>query len=232
MILAASWISLCVYAARPFITVVLIHQGRDIMKHVLVVLFMAAAFSSCYMNPGVRTRTSSVVDAGRPFVHRHFSVMTPGNGWNVTETESNNQYKIYFHRRDSETHSRIGYVISAPVDYSFKSPLEFKKSFNDLWFKQYNDSRYRIIENSITHNTSEFGGYSLSHLIRYKDFQAVNNAGNDFLLSEGKEHVILHPNDRNVLIYISYSERGTEKELLGVLDAAERFISNCRIAVE
>jgi len=173
-----------------------------------------------------------VDDADKPFVHRYFSVMAPGNGWNVTETVSDNQYKIYFHKRDSETHSRIGYVIFAPVDYTFGSPLEFKNSFNDLWFKQYSDSRYGIIENSITHNTSEFGGYSVSHVIRFKDFQAVNKAGNAFLLSDGKEHVILHPDDRNSMIYVSYSERGTAQELKGVLDAAERFISNCRIVAE
>lgn len=194
-----------------------------------IIFISVFALLSC-SNDSVKE--SIVVDSTKPYEYKHFSIVPPGVNWKVTEKVLKNSFKLEFYTSKSDTHTMVGYVNTILLDDSFSSPVEMKKSFNDLWFKQYNDSRYMIIKNSLNHNSNDLSGYSLSHIIIYKDFQAPNKSGNEYLLSEGYEDVFIHPDNNKLLMYISYSERGTDKELVTVMQNAQAFISKFRLKVK
>jgi hypothetical protein len=196
------------------------------------IIILLLVLSSCNLFNDTKIKNSKVDDPTKPYVHTYFSILAPGKNWDVKEKIDNNLYEIYFQTSESGTHSKIGYITCAKIDYDFNSPAECKKYISNQWFNQYNNSRFEVLENGISQNTDQLGGYSFNHIIKYKDLAAPNKKNNVYLLSEGYELFMLHPDNKRIFLLISYSERGTDGELKLVREKAEKFFSDFRIKVK
>jgi hypothetical protein len=63
------------------------------------------------------------------------------------------------------------------------------------------------MESDTTVADNKFGKYSVRSQQRFKDFGAVNNGGQKYLVEEDYKYNFIHPHNQNVLVTIIYSER-------------------------
>lgn len=154
-----------------------------------------------------------VKDPNKPFERQSYSILPPvGDGWFYVDQEQVGRFDLAFGKKfDSSTHTLTGLVAEIHSYAQFENPEEFltyvKKS-KDLGT---DPRRFKIITNKISLDP-KFGGYCVKYSAVAEDHGASNKGGEKFLLLNLYGYIFIHPNFENVIIDISYSERGTSEE--------------------
>ncbi len=156
----------------------------------------------------------------------------PGEGW-VRMPQEQMSGVSFAKRAGSYPNSFTTSVFHVQTEMYFETPQQFLKHVQaDADKKLDNDnSRFAIIEHQMQLD-DRFGPYCIKHYIKSQDRQAVGAAGKT-LTFEILTYMILHPEDRTLLINVGYSARylpdDQDARLAALRAEGEKFIEGFKI---
>jgi hypothetical protein len=212
-------------------------KTRVIITAVLFVI--AIFFTSCFYSNSSRWWVNPGIDMGgdvqnpeMPFERPLYSILPPQEkGWTYVIKADTYDYILTFRKEaESKTHTYVGMVKERQIYGSFSSPEEFlsfvKK--NQEWNAD-RYGRYSVLESKISLN-DRFGAYCVSYYVKVKDYKAQQKDQRDFLIMEVYGYTFLHPNKKNIMVDVGYSERGTADEIdTKFIDTAQKFLNGFKI---
>lgn len=155
-----------------------------------------------------------------------YSVRSPaGQNWFELKYDKRD---IYFGKKlSSPTHSFIALSMAEPVSEKLATPGDFLDFFGKLMLPSRADRRNAILEHSSRLDESA-GRYCVRYWIKSSDRDAVNARGKT-LFSETFGVACLHPENSNLMIDASYTERGHPAEFDQALRAeGESFLRSLK----
>lgn len=160
-----------------------------------------------------------ITDPGKVYALEGFRVLPPpGKNW--FEMQRDREHALFGKKLDSPTHSFGAAATSGTVAEKFETREEFETYVNKLRTANLDAVRFRAIEfESAVENTST--AWCIRYRVKHTDRDAVL-ARNRTLLVEDIGITCLHPDKREMLVDIGYSERGLAAELKSELSAQLR----------
>ena len=178
-----------------------------------VAMFGGEATAQLYAKP--------VSAPGTPYEMDGYRVLPPpGKDW--FEQKREKPYVYFGKRLKSRTHSFIAIALSVPMDEKFEKPAEFL----DYVFKLLaaaKDERNTVIESRVELDGA-LGRFCVRYYTKAEDRDAAYAKGK-VLLAETFGVSCLHPDRRDLVIDVSYTERGHATEVSAELRAeGESFV--------
>ena len=134
---------------------------------------------------------------------------------------------LFRSRLGSPTHSFIAIALSAPVDEPFESAESFRGHVARQLAESPGDLRSRIEITAVALDTAT-GPFCVRYQTRAEDRGAANAPGQK-LQVETVGLSCLHPDKKNLVVDLSYSERGVPLETGAVLrEEGEAFLRSLR----
>ncbi|HBG21140.1 MAG TPA: hypothetical protein DDY32_18205 [Desulfobulbaceae bacterium] len=170
-----------------------------------------------------------IEDPNVSFEGTSYIIKPPSNGewfYNRTKNLRGNITYLFGRRNQSETLSNYA-VVTEKI-----SPIYF---FNEECFLDYvkssviqsNDPQRMELVESEFEIKKFLGAKDISFYVVYKDLSAPSKGNTSYLYVKTAGNVIIHPDKRNLLIQLDYSERGVESELdEHFKENAARFFNN------
>ncbi|MEO7728935.1 MAG: hypothetical protein ABIS45_16915 [Burkholderiales bacterium] len=151
----------------------------------------------------------------------------PGKNW--FEMQRDRQQALFGKKIDSPTHSFVATATSGPVNEKFDTREQFKDYVNKMRSAELDTARFRIIEfDSSIDNT--FDAWCVRYRFKRADRDAVLSR-NRALLLEDYGITCLHPQKKELVVDIGYSERGRPAELSADLrQEGETFVRSLEFA--
>ena len=142
----------------------------------------------------------------------------PGKNW--FEMQRNRELALFGKRLDSPTHSFSAMVISEFINEKFETRDQLQNYVNKVRTTDIDSTRFKVIEfESAVDDT--FTAWCIRYRIKHTDRDAVLSR-NRTLLVEDFGVTCLHPEKKNLMVDIGYSERGRAAELSAELSAELR----------
>jgi hypothetical protein len=142
----------------------------------------------------------------------------PGKNW--FEMQRNRELALFGKRLDSPTHSFGATATSGLIDDKFETREKFQDYVNKLRTAELDAKRFRVIEfESAVDDT--FPAWCVRYRLKHTDRDAAL-ARNRTLLAEDIGITCLHPDKKNLIVDVGYSERGRSAELGAELSAELR----------
>jgi hypothetical protein len=198
------------------------------MKKLALVL-IALSLTAC-LTTGTSGR--KVENPNVPLERPGYSVLPPaGANWTYTADTPGGRFNLNFFKKipDPAFHSLVAGIIETPTNASFESPKEFEMFARKVIEVALSPNRYRLLEKRFELDT-KFGQYCIKYYIKTEDRRAVNRGNEPFLLFVDYGYAFVHPNNPNLMIQTSYSERGRPFEIRPELNReAEAFFDGIRM---
>lgn len=163
---------------------------------------------------GCASPIKQVKDISIPFQRPYYSIMPPqGDGWGYIDQEQTGKFDLFYGKKlASPTHTLAAMVTEIHANINFHTPDEFlnfvKKS------KELGGDPRRFKFSALDVNLdNKFGDYSIRYYSQAEDHSAANLNNNEFLILKYYGYIFIHPFIDNLLLDISYSERGTPNEV-------------------
>lgn len=166
---------------------------------------------SCSMHSPLRT----VENPNIPFQRPGYSVLTPaGDNWKYFVDDSNGRFRLNFSKRipDPKFHSLAVGIIETPNFTTFENPQEFEKWNRKTVEVAMSARSLRLIDKKIELD-HKFGPYSVRYYTKSEDHGAVKRGNEDFLILVDYGYIFIPPNNSNLIVQVSYSERGRPQEI-------------------
>lgn len=197
--------------------------ATNLMKYyIIIVLAIVLGVCGC-------AHLVKIEDPNASFEGTSYLIKPPGNGewlYNRTRSFRGNIKYLFGRKKQSETLSNYA-LVSEKI-----SPIIFDNNdcfldYVKLSIIQDNDpKRMELIESKFEIKNFK-GAKDVSFYVVYKDFSAPNKGNNPYLYVKTAGNIIEHPDKRNILIQLDYSERGVESELdENFKENAARFFNN------
>jgi len=153
-----------------------------------------------------------------------------GDGWFYIDQEQVGRFDLVFGKKlDSSTHTLSALVVEIHSYAKFENPEEFLNYVKKSKELDADPRRFKIIENNIILDP-KFGDYSVKYSAVSEDHGAANKGDDEFLTLKLYGYIFIHPNIENVIIDISYSERGRTAEINPDFSkVANRFIDGMQL---
>jgi len=172
-----------------------------------------------------------IKDSSIPFQRPYYSVLPPqGDNWYYVQGDQAGQFDISFAKKtESQTHTIAGLISEIHAFVKFDTPEEFFKFIRKNKEMNMDPRRFNVIDYEIVPD-DKFGDYSIRYHAIAEDHKASNRRYNDFLALHIYGYTFIHPNFDNIIIDISYSERGLPEEIDPNFNAeAENFINGINL---
>ncbi len=142
----------------------------------------------------------------------------PGKGW--FEMQRDREQVQFGKRIASSTHSFGTLATSGLIDEKFETREQFQDYVNKLRTAEFDPTQFKVIEfESAVDDT--YPAWCVRYRLKHTDRNAVL-ARNRTLLAEDFGVTCLHPEKRDLVVDVGYSERGRTAELGTELSAALR----------
>ncbi len=160
-----------------------------------------------------------ITDPAAVYQLEGYSVLPPpGKSW--FKMQHDRQQALFGKKLDSPTHSFAAMAASGLIDEKFETREQFQDYVNKLRTADFDAARYRVIEfDSSVDNT--FAAWCVRYRLKHTDRNAVLSR-NRTLLVEDFGVTCLHPDKRDLVVDVGYSERGRQAELNAELSAELR----------
>jgi len=156
-----------------------------------------------------------IEDPSTSFDGSSYSIKPPGNGeWSYIKRKDHG-YATFFFARKSQSDTFSNYAIVREM------LSNIYLHYNDELFLNYvkysieqnnNQQRAELVESKFEIIDLK-GAKTAAFYIVQKDLDAMNKGLNPYLYIKTAGNVIIHPEKKNILIQLDYSERGVESEL-------------------
>ena len=166
-----------------------------------------------------------VTAPGTPYEMDGYRVLPPpGKDW--FEQKREKPYVYFGKRLPSRTHSFIAIALSVTIDDKFEKPEEFLDYVSRM-LAVTRDERNAVIESRVELNDA-VGRFCVRYYTRTEDRDAVYAKGK-VLLVETFGVNCLHPERRDLVVDVSYTERGNAAEASAELRAeGESFVRSLK----
>ncbi len=166
------------------------------------VLFASAA--------GAQLHAVPITDSTPDYVLEGYRVRPPpGNDW--FEMQRDRQQALFGKKIASPTHSFVATATSGLVAEKFETREQFQEYVNKMRTVDLDAARYRVIEfDSAVDDT--FSAWCVRYRLKRADREAILSR-NRTLLHEDFGVTCLHPEKRQLVVDVGYSERGRPAEL-------------------
>ncbi len=197
------------------------------LRNIMYVVFAAVIVITGCASPFKWVKSSNV-----PFERRDYSILPPQEpGWEYAAGAGKGRYTLMFRKKDkeSETHTFVAKINEIQNNTTFSSTEEF------LFFVKKSEEqardlrRYRILEEKMSLD-DRFGSYCIVYYSKVEDHEARQKGKSEFLILTVYEYIFIHPNNKNIIINVGYSERGTPDEIdPKFIDHAQNFINGLKL---
>jgi hypothetical protein len=193
------------------------------------VLLLIICVLSCSHSPLRKVENSSV-----PFDRPGYSILPPAGGdWKYYSCSDNSQGRFILNFckiiPDTRFHSLCVEARETAHSATFENPQEFEKWVKKSIEMAINPNRLHLLDKK-TELDNNFGPYTVRYYTKSEDHGAVNRGNEPFLLLVVYGYVFVHPSISNLLIWVSYSERGRSQDIRPDLkQAAELFFNGIEI---
>jgi hypothetical protein len=190
---------------------------RGTIRQIMRTAMLSAAFLTSAA--AAQPHAVPITDPGKVYVLKGYRVLPPpGKNW--FELLRDSDQASFGKRIASPTHSFLAAAISGPIDEKFETREQFQDYVNRLRTADFDATRYRVIEfDSAVDNT--FAAWCIRYRLKRTDRDAVLSR-NRTLLEEHIGVTCLHPEKKDLIVDIGYSERGRAVELGNELSAELR----------
>ncbi|MEO8441514.1 MAG: hypothetical protein ABI547_03445 [Betaproteobacteria bacterium] len=142
----------------------------------------------------------------------------PGKGW--FEMQHDRQQVLFGKKVDSPTHSFGATATSDLIGVKFETREQFQEYVNKLRTAEFDPARFKVIEFESSMDTTG-PAWCVRYRLKHTDRNAVL-ARNRTLLVEDIGVTCLHPDKRELVVDVGYSERGRAAELKSELSSGLR----------
>ncbi|GEM_PF-3581540 len=154
-----------------------------------------------------------IKDPTVPFERPSYSILPPeGKGWSYIKREKVGAFELTFFKTNPPTHSVAVLIVEKHSFAEFNTSEEFLRFVKKAKALGTDPRRFKRIRNEITLD-NKFGDYSVKSYSSMQDSKSSNIGENDYLVLNLYGYTFIHPLFKNIMIDISYSERGTENEI-------------------
>lgn len=185
-------------------------QEANMKRKSLAYVFLAAAifFASC------ATPFKQVKNPNIPYERSNYSILPPQEqGWTYVDRAGADGHKLMFGKQaDSKTHTFIAMIEDVRSNATFTNSKEFILFIKKLQEMNTDPRRYRTLDEKMTLD-DRFGSFCVFYYRKAEDHGAQQWGSLEFLIMEGYGYTFIHPNHNNLLIDVSYSERGSSNEI-------------------
>jgi hypothetical protein len=181
----------------------------------------ACAFfmAGCAGNAAAQLHAKPVTDAATAYELEGYSVLAPpGKSW--FEMQRDRQQVLFGKRVESPTHSFGATATSDVIIDKFETREQFQEYVNKLRTADFDTTRFKVIEFESSVDAT-FPGWCVRYHLKHTDRNAVL-ARNRTLLVEDFGITCLHPDKKDLVVDVGYSERGRAAELKSELSAGMR----------
>jgi hypothetical protein len=160
-----------------------------------------------------------ITDPNAIYALEGYSVLPPrGKSW--FEMQRDRKQALFGKKLDSPTHSFAAMATSDRIGEKFETREQFQEYVNKLRTANLDAARFRVIEfDSAVDDT--FAAWCVRYRLKHTDRNAVLSR-NRTLLAEDLGVTCLHPEKRDLVVDVGYSERGRAAELNAELSAELR----------
>ena len=159
---------------------------------------------------GAQLHATPITDPGKVYVLDGFRVLPPpGKSW--FEMQRDRQLALFGKKLDSPTHSFGATAASGLIDEKFETPEQFQEYVGKMRTAELDSKRYRVIEFESTLDAT-FSAWCVRYRFKRADRDAAL-ARNRTLLLEDIGVACLHPDKKDLIVDVGYSERGRPAEL-------------------
>jgi hypothetical protein len=190
--------------------------------HVTLAL-VAVVFAACFGGDAIaQLHAIPVTDPAKVYELEGYRVLPPpGNNW--FEMRRDRQQALFGKKITSQTHSFVATATSGLIDEKFATREQFQEYVNKMRTADIDPKRYRVIEFE-TRLDDSYAAWCVRYRFKRADRDAVLSR-NRTLLLEDFGVACLHPENRELVVDVGYSERGRAAELSADLRAeGERFM--------
>ena len=176
-------------------------------------------------NACAQLRAMPVAASDAAYELEGYSILPPqGKDW--FELKRDPQTVFFGKKIASRTHAFVATAMSAQITDKFENPEAFLDYVSRM-LPMRGDGRHRVIENRVEMD-DRLGRFCVRHYTKAEDRDAPYAQGNT-LLAETFGVSCLHPDNANLIISVSYTERGTPAEASEELRAeGERFVGSLK----
>lgn len=203
---------------------ILMNGIATLMKY-YIIIFVALVLGVY----GCANHLVKIEDPSVSFEGTSYLVKPPGDGqWFYNRMKNIRGNITYLFGRNNQSETLSNYAVVSEMI----SPIYF---FNEECFLNYvklsiiqsNDPKRMELVESKFEIKRFLGAKNIYFYVVYKDLCAPNKGNNSNLYVKTAGNVIIHPDKRNMLIQLDYSERGAESELdENFKEKAARFFNN------
>lgn len=170
-------------------------------------------------------RAAPVSGPGVAYELKGYSILAPqGKDW--FELKRDAQTAFFGKKLASRTHAFIATAMSAPIIDKFDTPEQFRDYIGRV-LPLRGDARHTVIENRVEMD-DRLGRFCVKYHIKTEDRDAPYAQGKT-LLAETFGVTCLHPENANLNISVSYTERGNPAETSAELRAeGESFVRSLK----
>ena len=163
---------------------------------------------------GCASSLKQIKDPNKSFERPSYSVLPPpGDGWVYADQDQAGIFYLAFGKKfDSPTLTLSGLVTEIHSSAQFGDPEEFLNYIKKSKKLDANPRRFKMFEDEFNLDP-KFGEYSVKYSTVSEDYGAPNKGNNPFLVLKLYGYIFIHPNFENLIIDISYSERGKVSEI-------------------
>jgi hypothetical protein len=190
-----------------------------------VILPWVAALGMFAGNACAQLRAAPVTGPGVAYELTGYSVLSPqGKDWFELKRDP---HTVFFGKKiASRTHAFIATAMSAPITDKFDTPEQFRDYIGRV-LPLRGDGRHRVIENRVEMD-DRLGRFCVRYHTKAEDRDAPYAQGKT-LLAETSGVTCLHPENANLNISVSYTERGNPAETSAELRAeGENFVRSLK----
>jgi len=190
-----------------------------------ILLPWALALGMWAGNACAQLRAAPVTASGVAYELKGYSILPPqGKDW--FELKRDPQTVFFGKKIASRTHAFAATAMSAPITDKFENPQAFLDYVSRM-LPMRGDGRHRVIENRVEVDV-RLGDFCVRHHTTAEDRDAPYAQGRT-LLAETFGITCLHPDNPNLIISVSYTERGNPAETSAELRAeGESFVRSLK----
>jgi hypothetical protein len=182
--------------------------GRGKIRRLLLTAMLCGALPAS--NAIAQLHAVPITDPGPVYILDGYQVLPPpGKNW--FELQRDRQQALFGKKIDSPTHSFVATATSGPINEKFQTREQFQDYVKKMRTVEPDAARYRAIEFEATMDET-FGAWCIRYRFKRADRDAVLSR-NRTLLLEDFGVTCLHPEKKDLLVDVGYSERGRPAEL-------------------